>query len=723
MEPRHACNDPRAPAASKAAAAGAAKTFVPGKNCWRTVAAKRAAFLIDAEAYFSALVAAMERAQKSIFIAGWQIDSRVRLGPADTALLLGDFLHKLVERRRSLRIYVLVWDFAMIYALEREIIPLYTYPWRTHRRIRFHLDALHPLGASHHQKFVVIDDAVAFLGGIDLAESRWDTPEHRAGDPRRVDSRGRPYRPYHDVQLMVDGGAAAALGELFRRRWRDATGRRIRWGRGVFADRWPKGVRPQLADVNVAIARTQPDCDGGPGVREVESLYLDSICAARRFIYFENQYLTSASVGNALAARLNEKDGPEIVVVTQFETQGWLEECAMGVLRARLLKQLRAADAFGRLRVYCPVLPDHDYSMSVHAKVCIIDDRFVRVGSANLNNRSMGLDSECDLAIEAEDAPTEEAIADFLNRLCAEHLGIAPEKFGAERAAEGSLIRALEKHRGGPRTLAEVSGVVSEWLDQVIPEAAVLDPESPIRPDELVEQFLPEEHRKPAGSAFLRLALVLSLLAAVAITWRATPLAAILDPATITGWLGAVRDSPFTPLLVLGGYVVGGLTFAPISLLVIATAATFEPLRGFLYALAGSLASALVTYALGRVLGRRAVRQIAGTRLARVQRRISRHGFFSVLAVRVLPVAPFTLVNLVAGACQIRGRDFILGTLFGMGPGIWAVVLLEAQLERALRDTATEAFALLLLLAIFFALAGLAAYRRIAKKRIARGRL
>ena len=86
-------------------------------------------------------------------------------------------MHDLVRRNRRLRIYVLLWDFAMIYVADREIIPLYAHPWRTHRRIHFRLDGSHPIGASHHQKIVVIDDHVAFVGGLDIAEHRWDEPQ------------------------------------------------------------------------------------------------------------------------------------------------------------------------------------------------------------------------------------------------------------------------------------------------------------------------------------------------------------------------------------------------------------------------------------------------------------------------------------------------------------------------------------------------------------------
>jgi phospholipase D1/2 len=454
---------------------------VEGKNCCSISWANRVAFLVDGEVYFSALTSTFERAQRFIFISGWQLDSRLCLNPRNAASpRFGDFLHDLVRRNRKLRIYVLLWDFAMIYAADREIIPLYAHPWRTHRRIHFRLDSSHPLGASHHQKIVVIDNAVAFSGGLDIAEHRWDTPDHLPRDPHRVDSFGRLYPPYHDVQLMVDSDAATALGDLVRERWRRATGKRLRVTAGRSGDPWPSGVTPDLQHVPVAISRTEPAYDGRQEVREVESLYLDSIRHARRFIYLENQYLSSSAIGNALAARLQEKDGPEIIMVLPQETSEWLEQVSMAVLRSRLLRRLRAADRFGRLHVYYPVLQDENVQVRVHSKVCFIDDRLLRVGSANLNNRSMGLDTECDLAVEAEEPATGNSIASLRNRLLAEHLGVSPERVAKEHSAERSLVRAIEKLRGGKRTLGVLDGSVSPALDDMIPAAAIIDPERPL---------------------------------------------------------------------------------------------------------------------------------------------------------------------------------------------------------------------------------------------------
>ena len=192
-----------------------------GRNCWKKVRSGRVKFLIDGAAYFSALAEALEHARESILILGWDFDSRICLQPeangsAPASNDLGTLLNTLVARRRKLHAHILIWDYSMIFALEREPTPFFDRAWRKSSRIHFQLDGNHPIGASHHAKIVVIDDAVAFVGGLDLAKGRWDTPEHRPEDPRRVDFNKAYMPPHHDVQVAVDGETAAALGELVR---------------------------------------------------------------------------------------------------------------------------------------------------------------------------------------------------------------------------------------------------------------------------------------------------------------------------------------------------------------------------------------------------------------------------------------------------------------------------------------------------------------------------
>ena len=221
------------------------------------------------------------------------------------------------------------------------------------------MDDKHPFGASQHQKVLVVDDAVAFSGGIDLSKWRWDTPEHVINDKRRVDPDGKPYPPFHDVQMLVDGDAAAALGELARKRWLRATEEEIeRRTRDPATHPWPASLQPLMHDVPVAIARTLADYAGKKGVREVERLYLDSIAAAERFIYIENQYLTAHCIAEALAQRLRQSDGPEVVIVMPEKTGGWLEQHIMDVLRSRLVNQLREADHSQR-QVCCAACRNH----------------------------------------------------------------------------------------------------------------------------------------------------------------------------------------------------------------------------------------------------------------------------------------------------------------------------------------------------------------------------
>jgi len=692
--------------------------LVEGRNCWRTVPADRVAFLIDGASYFAAFKASVERAKKSVLIAGWDFDSRIQLlhqeRPRDNSEKLLHFLKAVIARRKDLHIHILVWDFAMIYALDRELFPEIKLDRRVPRRLHFRLDGNHPVGASHHQKIVVVDDAVAFVGGIDLTKSRWDTPEHRPQDPRRVDPLGRSYPPRHDVQVAVEGPVAAALGDLVRERWHRATGHRLKPPDRKQHDPWPPDLSTDMENVRVGIARTEAAYEERKEIREVENLYCDAIAAARRYLYIENQYFTSAKIADALAARLQEEDGPEVILVLPRRCPGWLEESTMGVLRSRHLKQLRERDLHKRLRVYYPIVPGlGEEHIIVHAKVMVVDDRLVRVGSANLSNRSMGLDSECDLAIEAsgEDS-TERAIATFRNRLLAEHLGVSKDVIADNVSSRQSLIEAVNELGNSQRTLVPLEVETAEWSERVLPARAIFDPERPVAPEKLVEEFVPEDARRSGKKRFLRWGLILLIFLCLSAAWRWTVLGEWLSVERVTGWIDHLRGSPSTPFVIVGGYVVGSLILVPVTLMVLATAFAFGPITGSAYSMIGCLLAAVITYALGRVLGRNKVRRLAGSRLNQVSRRLADHGLATMLTARVLPIAPYTVVNIVAGASHIRLRDYVLGTILGMAPGILAITFFEHQLEVAVREPGVKSFGVLAVLVAVIVILALVVKRR-----------
>ncbi|MEW6664611.1 MAG: VTT domain-containing protein [Thermodesulfobacteriota bacterium] len=697
-----------------------APLLVEGRNCWRIVPASRASFLVDGAAFLSAFTEAAKNARQSILIAAWDLDTRTRLfwegGERPFPTGLGEFLYSLVRRRRSLHVYILLWDFSVIYAFERELFPLFNLPWRRHHRIHFRTDGVHPPGSSQHQKIVVVDDAVAFVGGLDLTRGRWDTREHLAEDPRRVGPSGERYGPFHDVQMAVDGAAASALGDLVRDRWFRATGKRI--PRPVMnpADPWPPYVVPHLKDMQVGIARTEPANGGREQVREVEALYLDTIAGARKTLYIENQYFTSSAVAGALSERLSEKHGPEVVFVLR-EKSGWLEDATMGVLRARLMREVRAADRYKRFRVYYPLIEDPGHAVvNVHSKVMVMDDLLVRVGSSNLSNRSMGADSECDLAVEAlGQERIKRGIVLFRNGLLGEHLGVRPEEVARIEAQERSLIAAVERLRGPGRTLVPFPEEGISWAGELLPGGAI-DPDEPIDPEKLIEQFVPEEEKKGRDKRLRDFAILLAALVGLAAAWRWSPLGEWLGWEAFSAAGAYVRGSPAAPLLVLGAYLAGSLVMFPVTVLILATAFIFGGVIGAIYSFLGCILAAAVSYGIGILLGRRAISRLAGSRLNRVSRGLARHGVLAVTTVRIVPLAPFTVVNLVAGASHIRFRDFLMGSILGLLPGIVGITLFGQQLEAAFREPGLWSFMLLALIAVLLVGAILGVKRRLERQ-------
>jgi phosphatidylserine/phosphatidylglycerophosphate/cardiolipin synthase-like enzyme len=460
----------------------------PGRNCWRTARADRAAALVDASAYYEAFARAAEKAERSILITAWDIDSRVRLRrdrPTETLLSL--FL-RLLDEKPNLEIHVLNWKFVLIYADDREVLPWFDSRWRQHPRLHFQWDAHHPKMACHHQKIVVIDDRLAFSGGLDFTDERWDTPDHLPVDRRRKPLHRNVYKPFHDTMMMMEGPVAAVLGDLVRDRWMKAVGPEHK-GNGVPhpvpqaphlppASAWPENVKADLTNVDIGVSRTEPGFDGQVQVREVEQLFEDSIAAAREFIYIENQYFTATRIVAALARRLREPNGPEVVVVLPEGCTGWIETFVLGVSRQRIIRRLRNADRFGRLHIYYPhirgLLPGH--YIKVHAKFMIVDDDFLRIGSANLCNRSMFIDTECDVALESGGNPARrEAIRQVRMRLLAEHTGTPANLLDQWQQETGSIAAAIATCSNLLRRLVPFSGEVSPVLDTILPKRVALD--------------------------------------------------------------------------------------------------------------------------------------------------------------------------------------------------------------------------------------------------------
>ena len=396
----------------------------PGHNLWTLARADRATLLTDAAPYYGALREALRKARHSIHIVGWDIDSRTPLvgpsGRAEDGLpeTLGPFLSALATRNPGLSVRLLLWDYSVLYAMERELLPVLALRWNTPPNVELCLDDTVPFGASHHQKIVVIDDSLAFCGGIDMTDGRWDDREHLDDNPLRCLKNGAEAQPWHDASTVMCGPAAAAMSELARARWARAHDAEVDEDFAPGANLWPDSINPAFHDIPVAIARTAPPEAGRSGIHEIEDLYLDAIRAARDCIYIESQYFCAGSITRAIRRRLSDPDGPEVVVINPYAAQGHVEDQAMHVTRSRMVRTLRQHDRYGRFRILYPVT-DSGQPIYVHAKIMIVDDMLLRIGSSNIDRRSMGFDTECDVAIQARDDATRDLIRDFRDGLLA----------------------------------------------------------------------------------------------------------------------------------------------------------------------------------------------------------------------------------------------------------------------------------------------------------------
>ena len=531
---------------------------------------------------------------------------------------------------------------------------LTTLRWNTPERVHFCLDNAVPLGSSQHQKLIVIDDALAFSGGLDVTIRRWDTTAHRLEDPLRVDTVGKPYRPFHDVQAVVDGAAARALAELARARWTGASCDPVP---SILpcGDPWPDDVAVDFTRVAVGIARTQPFYEEQREVREVERLYLDMIDSAEQAIYIENQFLTSTKVAHRLARRLQARPALEALIVCPKGHDAWLESHSMRYGRIRFQQVLRDAGVGGRVRLVYPSVTNGERAIDtmVHSKLMIADDRILRIGSANLNNRSMGTDTECDLAIVAGSDEERRQIAHIRARLLGDHCGVSANEAAAAIAANASLLTTAERLGANGHSRRFHPGWRADLQERPRLLQSVADPERPIGAEEFVSQMFGGHVRPRQVPTVLRLVAVAVVVLALTLVWQYTPLAGVANPERIREALAAFADGPWGPVVTVTAFVAGGLLAFPLTILIVATAAAFGPWAGCAYAAVGAMTSAVVTYGLGAWLGKESLRKVLGPKLNRVRDKIARQGVIAIAAACMVPIAPFTVVNLVAGASEI----------------------------------------------------------------------
>lgn len=440
---------------------------VSRRAAWRLHDRVRSGLLVDARDYYVAFSQAAESARRSILLLGWQFDSDVELVRGDdlpTGADAADYrllamLDRLCRQRESLEVRILAWNHSVVFAFEREMLQELVFSIATCKRFHFRFDDTVRLPGACHQKVAIVDGRLAFTGSADLCQERWDESRHLARNPRRR-ARGALYKPFHEVQVALAGAPARSLVDHFVDRWHHATGELLDAEALVLPE---PAANPRISvtlpmpETTIALSRTVPDDGVNEPAQEIRNLYVDAIASADRLVYVETQYLTSAAVRDALVRRMTDASRPQldILVVLPQKPERFKEELTVGLSQAQIIGGLAAiaratGHGFGVYNVAADDAgaADGETFVYIHSKVMIIDDRFLTVGSANLTNRSMSIDSEINVTFTSHhgNAFVERAIRRARLRLMTEHLGVraAPGLVSSEPGLVARLHHAID---------------------------------------------------------------------------------------------------------------------------------------------------------------------------------------------------------------------------------------------------------------------------------------
>jgi phosphatidylserine/phosphatidylglycerophosphate/cardiolipin synthase-like enzyme len=396
----------------------------------------RVEVLIDGETALTAMAQVIAEAKHHIHITGWHITPDFALTRGEKPVILSELLAEMSE---EVAVRVLIWAGAPMPLLR---------PWRgdvrkvrdrliEEGRIQCALDSHERPMHCHHEKTIVVDDTIAFVGGIDLTNfqgDRWDQHHHP----------GRDSQGWHDVALRIEGPAVQDVADNFALRWLATTGERL-----------PASKPPAKAgEIAVQIVRTMPDhmYEQRPqGDFRILESYINALTSAQRFIYLENQYLWSPEILEVLRAKLTHPPTPDfrlVLLLPAKPTEGGDDT------RGQLGTLVQADADAGRLLACSLYAPgdQSDQPVYVHAKVGIVDDAWLTIGSANLNEHSLFNDTEMNAVIRDRALVTNTRL-----ELWAGHLGRSKKELRGEPTAIIDKLwkpvarEQLERRRRGER--------------------------------------------------------------------------------------------------------------------------------------------------------------------------------------------------------------------------------------------------------------------------------
>ncbi|MCR6484956.1 phospholipase D family protein [Amycolatopsis sp. OK19-0408] len=358
--------------------------------------------LVDGEEALPSIEAAIRRATSHVHIANWHASADFRLTREPGALTLRELLAETAARGVEVR--VLLWAGPPLPAFQptRGLAKAEQRKFTDGSAVRCVLDSRERTMHCHHEKLVVVDDAVAFAGGVDFTALEGDRHDSPAHPPRSIG--------WHDLVSRLEGPVVADVAGHFRARWTEVAGEQL-----------PAPAVPEPAgDTAVQLLRTVPDGTYGfapKGEFTILDGYLRALRSARRLIYLENQFLWSPEIAEVLLDKLRTPPDDRFRVVLLLPRK---PSNGADTTRGQLGRLIDADDGHGRLLATTISAHDGDSAapVYVHAKLGIVDDEWLTLGSANLNEHSLFNDTEVNIATDDR-----ELVRTTRLRLWAEHLG------------------------------------------------------------------------------------------------------------------------------------------------------------------------------------------------------------------------------------------------------------------------------------------------------------
>ncbi len=408
---------------------------------------------IDGETYFSDLLEALRNARSYVYIAGWCLTPHIPLSrrtPED--VLNTRLLSVLNEVAQRAPVRILIWEGAPFllqptHATTHEV--LRTIEKESRGDLICRLDNSSHFSHCHHQKAVVVDGQVAFVGGMDLTTyqgDRWDQRDHPLRDGVN----------WHDAMLRLEGEVVADVENNFRQRWQAITGDgNLPHRDPAFDEAW------QLPAQTIRTIPHHVYDFAHNGEYGIYHMYIEAFSRAQRFIYAENQYLWSPHVMDVFQGLIESRDPKSfriVIVLPARATSGkWDNDQHVEALR-------KVDKGRGILSVYSIYASGpsagtrafHYRPIYVHAKVAVIDDEWLTVGSANLNNRGLITDSEMNVAVRDADLAKSLRVS-----LWAEHLGMSRDEI--ETAEPLQLVDTAWRQR------AEANGDILQAGEKPLP--------------------------------------------------------------------------------------------------------------------------------------------------------------------------------------------------------------------------------------------------------------